>query len=129
VSLFDQRASNEIVFVNGAKISETAGPRIIGSRSFDASRLPQEGLTFNWEVSLAVSLGSIFAQIQLYNLTAGGVVAGSQLQTALTTAQNLSAVITLPLSLQEYEVRLNISSQPASEFATSWYAAIRPTWV
>lgn len=119
-------------FVHGREVVNTVGQVIIGAGSFDPSLVPSVGRAILWVVVIATSDITAAAEIELFNVTDGGVVAASQLTSALLSADEQSVTLAVPAdlpdALKDYEVRLNINNQPGVEFVTCWKAMLKAQW-
>lgn len=98
----------------------------VGSLVLDGSIHPA-GVTYTFRALVETTANDV--EVQLYNLTDGGVVAGSALSTSNTAPTLLTATVTLPSSEKVYEVqtRINPAGGPSDQVTCS-YADIVAVW-
>jgi len=94
----------DVPIVTGLQATSQIVYTRIGNIRLDPSKFPAN-TQITFQAIVEATTGKT-AQIQLYNLTDGGPVAGSVLSSSSTTPAVVSATVTLPGSSKDYEVQL-----------------------
>lgn len=100
----------------------------VGSILIDSDTQPPD-THYTFEAVIETSVNN--AEVRLYNVTAGGVVASSTLTTANATPTYQSAVVTLPIAsgVQLYEVQLRMSAAGGpGDVAVCSMARVKAQW-
>jgi hypothetical protein len=100
----------------------------IGTLSLDPTKYP--GFTTAKFQAIIEATGTKTAEIQLYNSTDGGIVAGSVLSAPATAPTLVEATVTLPSALKTYEVHLRMTTvdAPNLDSGTCTSARILLAW-
>jgi hypothetical protein len=113
--------------VAGVENVDVTGFTSIGSTIPFAPESNPNG-SFTWSVVLETSNAADAAEIRLYNVTLGAVVAGSVLSTTSITPVNLSAVITPATGLNLYSAQMRLQTTGSPNVATCRQAQVITYW-
>ncbi len=108
----------------GTAQATSAHPLLLGSCYFNPAILT--GTVARFEAIIETSLAANLAYVDLYDLTANAVVAGSQLSTAavVPTRVSVSLPAVLAASARIYQARLWMGPQDPAQLVACTYAAL-----
>jgi len=116
--------------VASANASAAGGPQALGQFEFDAGNF--SGTTFDFDVVLSVSNGSVTGSVQLYNITDSELVTTSLLTTTGLTPSLLTNTLVVGSGAGQfqdtaklYEVRLAVTGSLPTDIVTLGSAILR----
>ena len=114
--------------VGGSQPNNLNTPKRVGTLSIDPTKYPSYA-TAKFQAIIEAT-GTKTAEVSLYNVTDGGVVASSTLTATSTNPTLVEATVTLPSAAKLYEVRVRLTtvSVPNTDIATCTCARILLAW-